>query len=225
MSGSVETRTKRSLSMVQTRLGAPLSRSRGSRAAQARLPRPIRVRPACWSSHESHRPALELQRATVRGAPSLRSAVHPPTALVCWQVRGPRTAPMAAVLRHHPGGARQAAQACSVGESGACPHHSPASRYHHAAHPQAALCAWQETIGRCAGSCSSWLPSGSVRQWRGGGQELAPSAVPMPRCAPRPGKARARGPDGGWSSSRLTPAAWPVRPDPLPSWGGFGAPG
>ena len=75
-------------------------------------------------------------------APDVRGTVHPPTALVCWQVRGPRTAPMAAVLRHHPGGARQAAQACSVGESGACPHHSPASRYHHAAHPQAALCAW-----------------------------------------------------------------------------------
>ena len=106
-----------------------------------------------------------------------------------------------------------------------CSHLSPTSRYHHAAHPQAALCAWQETIGRCAGSCSLWLPSGSVRQWRGGGQELAPSAVPMPRCAPRPRKARARGPDGDWSSSRLTSAAWPVRTDPLPSWGGFGAPG
>ena len=35
---------------------------------------------------------------------------------------------------------------------------------------------------------------------------------------------RARGPDGGWSSIRLTTAARAVRPDPLPSWGGYGAP-
>ena len=51
-----------------------------SRAAQARLTRPVRVRPACWSSHESHRPALELLRATVRGAPDVRGAVHPRSA-------------------------------------------------------------------------------------------------------------------------------------------------
>ena len=94
----------------------PLSRSR---AAQARLPRPIRVRPACWSSHESHRAALQVQRAAVRGAPDLRSAVHPPTALVCWQVCGPLTAPMASILRHHPGGARQAAPGGPVDDPGA----------------------------------------------------------------------------------------------------------
>ena len=35
---------------------------------------------------------------------------------------------------------------------------------------------------------------------------------------------RARGSDGSKSSSQLTAAAWPVRPDPLPSQGGFGAP-
>ena len=94
----------------------PLSRSR---AAQARLPRPIRVRPACWSSHESHRPALELLRATVRGAPDVRGAVHPPTALVCWQVCGPPTARAARILRHHPGGARQAAPGGPVDDPGA----------------------------------------------------------------------------------------------------------
>ena len=94
----------------------PLSRSR---AAQARLTRPIRVRPACWSSHESHRPALELQRATVRGAPSLRSAVHPTTTLVCWQVRRPPTARAVAILRHHHPGARHAPPARPVDEPGA----------------------------------------------------------------------------------------------------------
>ena len=33
---------------------------------------------------------------------------------------------------------------------------------------------------------------------------------------------RARGPDGGWSSNLMTTAAWPVRPDQLPSWGALG---
>ena len=96
----------------------PLSRSR---AAQARLPRPIRGRPPCVSAHESHRAALELLRATVRGAPNLRSAVHPSSALVCWQVRGPPTAPMAQILRHHRGGARHAPPVSPVDETGATP--------------------------------------------------------------------------------------------------------
>ena len=95
----------------------PLSRSR---AAQARLPRPIRRDPPpCWRGHESHRAALQVQRAAVRGALNVRSAVHPPTALVCWQVCGPLTAPMASILRHHPGGARQAAPGGPVDDPGA----------------------------------------------------------------------------------------------------------
>ena len=94
----------------------PLSRSR---AAQARLPRPIRERSPCWRTHESHRPALELLPATVRGAPDVRSAVHPPTALVCWQVQGARRAPMAQILRHHRGGARPAAPGGPVDDTGA----------------------------------------------------------------------------------------------------------
>ena len=73
----------------------------------------------CWRGHESHRPALELLRATVRGAPDVRGTVHPPTALVCWQVCGPLTAPMASILRHHPGGARQAAPGGPVDDPGA----------------------------------------------------------------------------------------------------------
>ena len=52
-------------------------------------------------------------------APDVRGAVHPPTALVCWQVRGPLTAPMASILRHHPGGARQAAPGGPVDDPGA----------------------------------------------------------------------------------------------------------
>ena len=94
----------------------PLSRSR---AAQARLTRPIRERPSYVSAHESHRPALELQRATVRGAPSLRSAVHPTTTLVCWQVRRPPTARAVAILRHHHPGARHGPPARPVDEQGA----------------------------------------------------------------------------------------------------------
>ena len=64
----------------------PLS---SARVPQARLTRPFRVRPAWWSSHESHRRGLELQRATVRGAPRLRSSVHPPATLECEQRRRP----------------------------------------------------------------------------------------------------------------------------------------
>ena len=94
----------------------PLSRSR---AAQARLPRPSCVRPVCWSSHESHRPALVLLRATVRGAPNLQSTVHPTTTLVCWQVRRPPTARAVAILRHHHPGARHGPPARPVDEQGA----------------------------------------------------------------------------------------------------------
>ena len=92
-----------------------------SRAAQARLPRPIRERSPCWRTHESHRPALELLPATVRGAPDVRSAVHPPTALVCWQVQGARRAPMAPILRHHRGGARHAPPVSPVDDTGTAP--------------------------------------------------------------------------------------------------------
>ena len=92
-----------------------------SRAAQARLPRPIRERSPCWRTHESHRPALELLRATVRGSPDVRSAVHPPTALVCWQVQGARRPPMAQILRHHRGGARHAPPVSPADETGGAP--------------------------------------------------------------------------------------------------------
>ena len=89
------------------------------RAAQARLPRPIRDPPPCWRGHESHRAALEVQRATVRGAPSLQGAVHPTTTLVCWQVRRPPTARAVAILRHHHPGARHGPPARPVDEQGA----------------------------------------------------------------------------------------------------------
>ena len=54
-------------------------------------------------------------------APNLRSAVHPPTALVCWQVRGARRAPKAAILRHHRGGARHGPPGRPVDETGGAP--------------------------------------------------------------------------------------------------------
>ena len=114
-SGSAETATTRSHTEIRCPTSGTLSRSR---AAQARLTRPVRVRPACWSSHESHRPALELLRATVRGAPDVRGAVHPPTALVCWQVCGPPTARAAGIVRHHHAGARHAPPARLIDEPG-----------------------------------------------------------------------------------------------------------
>lgn len=115
-SGSHETATKRSYARWST--SGTLSRSR---AAQARLTRAIRERPPYVSAHESHRPALELLRATVRGSPDMRGAVHQPTALVCWQVRGARRAPMAQILRHYRGGARHAPPVSPVDETGAAP--------------------------------------------------------------------------------------------------------
>ena len=90
-----------------------------SRAAQARLTRPIRDPSACVRGHESHRPALELLRATVRGTLIVRGAVHPPTTLVCWQVRRPPTARVVAILRHHHPGARHGPPARPVDEQGA----------------------------------------------------------------------------------------------------------
>ena len=52
-------------------------------------------------------------------APDVRGAVHPPTALVCWQVRRPPKAAMAEILRHHRGGARHAAPGGPVDDPGA----------------------------------------------------------------------------------------------------------
>ena len=71
---------------AQESRSGPLS---SARVPQARLTRPIHVRSAWWSSHEWRRRGLELQRATVRGAPSLRSSVHPPATLECEQRRRP----------------------------------------------------------------------------------------------------------------------------------------
>ena len=122
MSGSVETRTKRSHAGRELRDPLTLPGCTSSAATAHSWAATM-----CVSAQETHRAALQVQRAAVRGALNVRSAVHPPTALVCWQVRGPRTAPMAAVLRHHPGGARQVAPACSVGESGTA--HTPHPRH------------------------------------------------------------------------------------------------
>ena len=54
-------------------------------------------------------------------APDVRGAVHPPTALVCWQVQGARRPPMAQILRHHRGGARHAPPVSPVDDTGTAP--------------------------------------------------------------------------------------------------------
>ena len=181
--------------------------------------------PAARPTDPSVRP--KRQRCTAASsasricAPDVRDAIHPSSALVCWQVRGPPTARAAAILRHHHAGARHAPPARPVDETGAAhtsrPPRATTTQPTHrllSVHRRRPLdAALEAVLDGCLAS--------SARQQRGGGQELAPPAVPMPRCAPRPGKARARGPDGGWSSSRLTPAACAVRLDPLPSWADF----
>ena len=108
-------------------------------------------------------------------APDVQGAVHPPTALVCWQVRGARRAPMAAILRKHPCGARHAPPARPVDEPGAAhtthpPHAQPPHRRPHSIPTGCSLWMAGATIGRCTGSCSSWPSSGSAQQQRGSGR-------------------------------------------------------
>ena len=95
------------------------------------------MRPPCGSSHESHRPALELHPATVRGAPGVRSSVHPAPTLECGQRRDPVLAPSNGILRHHPGGARHAAPARLFDVPGAAHTTRPARL--HAAQPDRRL--------------------------------------------------------------------------------------
>ena len=116
MSGSVETATKRSYAMSD--LGARLTLE-----AERRPPTFSRRR------HGRHAGACRRQLgAALR--PRARAGLEPQTceapsihrlrcALVCWQVCGPLTAPMASILRHHPGGARQAAPGGPVDDPGA----------------------------------------------------------------------------------------------------------
>ena len=171
-----------------------------SRAAQARLTRPVRVRPACWSSHESHRPALELLRATVRGAPDVRGAVHPPTALVCWQVRRPPKAAMAEILRHHRGGARHAAPGSPVDDPGAAAATrlrlsstaQPDIRLHSVGGRRLSGAAREAALDGCqAGARGSFVAaSRSSRRppwWCVVGASMARRAAPEARTAARPG--------------------------------------
>ena len=108
----------------------------------------------------------------------MRGAVHPPTAWVCWQVRGPLTAPMAAVLRHHPGGARRAAPGGLVGDPGAAA--ATRLRLSSTAQPDIRL----HSVGgrRLSGAAREAALDGcQARQLRGGKQELAPSAMVVRR--------------------------------------------
>ena len=94
-------------------------------APQARRTRPVRDPCACVRGHESHRRALELQRAAVRGAPSLRSSVHPSATLEYEHLRRPVMAAMACGLQPHPGGARHAARRYRNDRPGTAPTHRP----------------------------------------------------------------------------------------------------
>ena len=92
---------------------------------RARLARPIRVRPACWSSHESHWPALDLLYTAVRGAPRMRDAIHPPATLESEQARHQLMPSMAALLQHHYAATRHAAAGSSFDAAGTAPTHRP----------------------------------------------------------------------------------------------------
>ena len=100
-----------------------------SRVPRAQLPRPIPLWPVHVATEESHRRALELQRAAVRGAPSVRSSVHPTATLECEQLQQPAMPAMAGGLWHHPGGARDAAPSLCFAMAGAACAHRP-SRSH-----------------------------------------------------------------------------------------------
>ena len=56
---------------------------------RAQLPRPSGLWPVLVATDHSHRRALELQRAAVRGGPSVRSSVHPTPTVQCEQLRLP----------------------------------------------------------------------------------------------------------------------------------------
>ena len=124
---------------------------------RARLTRPIRLWPHHVATDESHRRALELQRAAVRGAPSLRSSVHPPATLECEHPRRPVMAAMACGLQPHPGGARHAARRCRNDQPGTAPTRRPTRS--HTAQPDRSLrsvhgrrssgTAFQPPFGRC----------------------------------------------------------------------------
>ena len=94
--------------------------------------------PPCLSM--PHGPCLSAAASFAGRRLSLivRHTVHPPTPLVCWQVRRPPTARVVAILRHHHPGARHGPPARPVDEQGAahtaCPPRSsitqPDTRLH-----------------------------------------------------------------------------------------------
>ena len=136
-------------------------------APQARRKRPVRVRSAHVASHESHRRALELQRAAVRGAPSLRSSVHPSATLECEHLRRPVMAAMACGLQPHPGGARHAARRYRNDRPGTAPTHRPTRS--HTAQPDRNLLSvcgrrpLSAADGPPFGGCQAALLGGGVR--------------------------------------------------------------
>ena len=164
-----------------------------------------------------------LVRAQDPCALVVRGAVHPQTTLVRWQVRGARTAPMAQILTRR----------CSP-----CPSNQPRRRYRYCTHhPHAPLVHSADHRlhsmrgRRLSGAAVEAALDGCQVAARGNLVEASRSSRRPPSCyrraAPVRGgwEGRAQGSDGSKSASQLTPAAWPVRPDPPLSQGGFGARG
>jgi hypothetical protein len=136
-------------------------------APQARRTRPVRVRSAHVASHESHRRALELQRAAVRGALPWALLVHPSATLECEHRRRPVMAAMACGLQPHPGGARHAARRYLNDRPGTAPTHRPTRS--HTAQPDRnvlSVCGRRPLSaadGPHLGACHAALLGGGVR--------------------------------------------------------------
>ena len=129
------------------------------------------IRDSLWPVHvatdHSHRRAVELQRAAVRGSLSLRSSVHPSATLEYEHLRRPVMAAMACGLQPHPGGARHAARRYHNDRPGTAPTHRPTRS--HTAQPDRnvlSVCGRRPLSaadGPHLGACHAALLGGGVR--------------------------------------------------------------
>ena len=149
-------------------------------APQARRTRPVRVRSAHVASHESHRRALELQRAAVRGALPWAQLVHPSATLECEHRRRPVMAAMACGLQPHPGGARHAARRYHNDQTGTAPTHRPTRL--HTAESDRRL---RSVCGRSLSATAFQPPYDPCNvAWLGDDLQQS-SSLPCAPCAPR----------------------------------------
>ena len=160
-----------------------------------------RGQPPDGAGHESHRPALGLQRSAVRGGPS---RVRPPSsadAVAVVMTRRHLQAP--ALLNHQPAqaGPRHAAEACLLAPAGAALAH----RHDLCAGAQPTLSEGRvlskETSRRCLLSPTTSPPRGLAKDKLPVKQELVPS-TPVHR----------RGARWCWSGRARRPAEVPRRP-------------